>query len=43
MLVLYIAIDQLIEIVEGYRQRRYNEDMQAVEKLGGKNIIFLNI
>ena len=33
---VFIELDQLIDIVEGYRQRRYNEDMMCVEKLGGK-------
>ncbi len=32
-----IALDELIDIVEGYRQRKYNEDMMCVEKLGGKS------
>jgi hypothetical protein len=31
-----IDLDDLIEIVEGYRQRKYNEDMMAIDKLGGK-------
>lgn len=28
-------MNQLVDIVEGYRQRTYNEDMMAVENLGG--------
>ena len=27
----------MIDIVEGYRQRKYNEDMMNVEKLGGRH------
>ena len=37
----YIGLQQLVEIVEGYRQSTYNEDMVALENLGGKyNIHF---
>ena len=35
-LTFNVALDQLVEIVEGYRQRKYNEDMMAIEGLGGK-------
>jgi hypothetical protein len=30
-----VSLNQLVDIVEGYRQRRYNEDMQVIESLGG--------
>lgn len=33
-----IALPELVDIVEGYRQRTYNEDLIALSKLGGKNI-----
>ncbi len=32
-----LALDELINIVEGYRQRKYNEDMMQIDKLGGRN------
>jgi hypothetical protein len=28
-------VSQLTEIVEAYRQRKYNEDLSALESLGG--------
>jgi len=34
---LDIELDDLIEVVEGYRQRTYNEDMLAIKKQGGKS------
>ena len=37
-----VALDQLIQIVEGYRQRRYNEDMLCVDNLGGKSHFLFN-
>ena len=30
-----IGVSQLTEIVEAYRQRKYNEDISALESLGG--------
>jgi hypothetical protein len=30
-----IGVSQLTEIVEAYRQRKYNEDLSALESLGG--------
>ena len=34
--MILIELDDLVSIVEGYRQRKYNEDMLAVKKYGGK-------
>jgi uncharacterized protein YdcH (DUF465 family) len=33
---MIIELDDLINVVEGYRQRKYNEDMQAIKRQGGK-------
>ncbi len=30
-----IGLDELVDMVEGYRQRVYNEDMQAIDRVGG--------
>ena len=30
-------IDDLVEIVEGYRQRNFIEDVEKIEAAGGKN------
>jgi hypothetical protein len=36
--LLNIDLDSLVAMVEGYRQRVYNEDMMAIDKSGGKNL-----
>ena len=37
-----LGLDDLVNMVEGYRQRVYNEDMLAIDKAGGKMIHDLN-
>ena len=31
-----VGLDDLVAIVEGYRQRKYNEDMMEMDRMGGK-------
>jgi len=34
-LINFIEIDDIVEVVDQYRGRKYNEDITAIERLGG--------
>ncbi len=39
-----LAVDDLVQLIEKYRQRNYNEDMQYLQQnLGGIHLVFITI